>query len=57
MYLEIFGIALIPLLIISIVAFLVASRTFWRRGKSVEAMLVWVSLWLYLITLILFFRL
>jgi hypothetical protein len=55
--LEMVGIALFPLLIISIVAFFAASGLLWRRGKSVEAMLVWISLWLYLIALILFFRL
>jgi hypothetical protein len=48
--------ALLPLLIISIAAFLIASAMLWKKGKSVEAMLVWISLWLYLITLILFFR-
>jgi len=45
------------LLIISIVAFIVAVAVLWRKGKTVEAMMVWMSLWLYLITLILFFRL
>jgi len=55
--LEMVVIAFFPLLIISIVAFFVVSGVLWRRGKSVEAMLVWISLWLYLIALILFFRL
>ena len=41
------------LLILSILAYLVVTGLLWRRGKSVEAMLVWVSLWLYLIALIL----
>jgi hypothetical protein len=51
------GIAFFPLLILSILAFLAVTGLLWRRGKSVEAMLVWVSLWLYLIALILLFKL
>ena len=49
------GVAWFSLLILSILAYLAVIGLLWSRGKSVEAMLVWVSLWLYLIALILLF--
>jgi len=44
---------IIPILIISIVAFLGVVVLLWRKGKTVESMLIWVSMWLYVIALIL----
>jgi hypothetical protein len=48
-------IALFPLLLLSIAVFLVAVALLWRRGKTVEALLVWNSMFLYFIALILLF--
>ncbi|MCJ7422914.1 hypothetical protein MUP01_01410 [Candidatus Bathyarchaeota archaeon] len=50
------SIALLPLVAISIIAFLGATGWLWRRSKTIEALLVWVSMWLYLIALILLFK-
>jgi hypothetical protein len=50
------NVAYVPLLIISVIGFLVAAGWLWKKGKTIEAMLVWVSFWLYLIALILLFR-
>ena len=50
------NVAFFPLLVLSVLAFLATAGWLWKKGKSVEAMLVWVSLWLYLIALILLFR-
>ncbi|HVO37189.1 MAG TPA: hypothetical protein VMT01_03375 [Candidatus Acidoferrum sp.] len=50
------NIALVPLLIISVIGFLAAMGLLWRKGKTVEALLVWISLWLYVIAVILLFR-
>lgn len=49
-------IAYVPLIIISLLAFLGVMGFLWRKGKSVEALLVWLSMWLYIIALILIFR-
>jgi hypothetical protein len=46
----------IPMIILSIAAFLVAVGFLWRKGKTIEALLVWVSMWLYLIALILLLK-
>lgn len=46
----------IPIIILSIVAFLGVVGFLWRKGKTIEALLVWLSMWLYLIALILLFR-
>jgi type II secretory pathway pseudopilin PulG len=51
------GIAWFSLLILSILAYLAVIGLLWSRRKSVEATLVWVSLWLYLIALILLLKL
>ena len=51
------GVVWFSLLILSILAYIAVTGLLWRRGKSVEAMLVWVSLWLYLIALILWSKL
>ncbi|MBS7616089.1 hypothetical protein KEJ45_02675 [Candidatus Bathyarchaeota archaeon] len=45
--------AMIPLLIISFLAFIIVVAILWRKGKTVEALLVWNSLMLYIIALIL----
>jgi len=47
---------IIPLLIISILAFLIIAALLWKRGKTVEALLVWNSLLLYIIALILLLK-
>jgi len=49
-------ITLVPLLILSVLAFLVVVAVLWRRGKTIEALLVWVSLLLYFIALILLLK-
>lgn len=46
----------IPIIILSIVAFLGVLGFLWRKGKTIEALLVWLSMWLYLIALILLLR-
>ena len=46
----------IPLIILSILAFLGVVGSLWRKGKTIESMLVWVSMWLYLIALILLLK-
>jgi hypothetical protein len=46
----------IPIIILSIVAFLGVVGFLWRKGKTIEALLVWLSMWLYLIALILLLR-
>ena len=45
-----------PLIIVSIMVFLGVSAILWRRGKTIEALLVWVSMWLCVIAFILVFR-
>ena len=50
------SVAFLPLFIISIMAFLSAAGWLWRKGKTIEALLIWVSMWLYVIALILLFR-
>jgi hypothetical protein len=46
----------IPIIILSIVAFLGVLGFLWKKGKTIEALLVWLSMWLYLIALILLLR-
>jgi len=46
----------IPLIILSIIAFVVAAGVFWSKRKRIESLLIWVSMWLYLIALILLFK-
>jgi hypothetical protein len=46
----------IPIIILSIAAFLGVLGFLWRRGKTVEALLVWLSMWLYVIALILLLK-
>jgi hypothetical protein len=46
----------IPLIILSLVLFLGVVGFLWRKGKTIEALLVWVSMWLYLIALILLLK-
>jgi len=48
--------SVISIIILSIVAFLGVVGFLWRRGKTTEALLVWVSMWLYLIALILLLK-
>jgi len=48
--------SVISIIILSIVAFLGVVGFLWRRGKTIEALLVWVSMWLYLIALILLLK-
>jgi hypothetical protein len=50
------NIAFVPLLIISVIGFLAAMGLLWKKGKTIEALLVWISFWLYLIALLLLFR-
>jgi hypothetical protein len=45
--------SLIGIIAISVIVFLGVVVFLWRRGKTVESLLVWVSMWLFLITLIL----
>jgi hypothetical protein len=44
------------LFILSFVAFLAAIGYLWKIGKTVESMLVWVSMWLYIVALILLLK-
>jgi hypothetical protein len=44
------------LLILSLVVFLAVVILLWRRGKTVEALLVWNSMFLYIIAWILFLK-
>jgi hypothetical protein len=44
------------LLILSLLAFVIMSVVLWRRGKTVEALLVWNSMFLYIIALILLLK-
>ena len=48
--------AIIPILLLSLAVFLGVVVLLWRRGKTVESTLVWVSMWLYIIALILAFK-
>jgi hypothetical protein len=50
------SIAYVPMIILSIVAFLGVVGFLWRKGKTIEALLVWLSMWLYLIALILLLK-
>jgi len=49
-------IALFPLVLLSVLAFLIAIVLLWRRGKTIEALLIWNSMFLYFIALILLFK-
>jgi hypothetical protein len=49
-------VALLPLLFLSFLAFLIGIVLLWRKGKTVEALLVWNSLFLYIIALILLLK-
>lgn len=51
------SVAYVPLLILSFLLFLIVVAVLWKRGKTIEALLAWNSLWLYVIALILLFRL
>jgi len=51
-----FAISYIALIVLSIVPFLGVAVFLWRKGKTVEALLIWISMWLYIIALILLFR-
>jgi hypothetical protein len=46
----------IALIVLSILPFLGVAVFLWRKGKTVEALLIWISMWLYIIALILLFR-
>lgn len=46
----------LPLLVLSVAAFLGVVVYLWKKGKTIEALLVWLSMWLYLIALILLLR-
>ena len=48
--------AIIPILLLSLAVFLGVVVLLWRRGKTVESTLVWVSMWLFIIALILAFK-
>lgn len=48
--------AFLPLVIVSFIAFLGAAGWLWKKGKTIEALLIWVSMWLYVIALILLFK-
>jgi len=50
------NVAIIPLLILSFLAFIVVIAILWKRGKTIEALLVWNSLLLYVIALILLLK-
>lgn len=45
--------AIIPILIVSFIAFVVVIAVLWKKGKTIEALLAWNSLLLYVIALIL----
>ena len=47
---------LIPLLIISFLPFVIVTAVLWKKGKTVEALLIWNSLLLYAIALILLLK-
>ena len=49
------NVAMIPLLILSFSAFVIVIAALWKKGKTIEALLTWNSLLLYLIALILLF--
>lgn len=46
----------LPILVLSVAAFLGVVVYLWKKGKTIEALLVWLSMWLYLIALILLLR-
>jgi len=50
------AVAMIPLLVLSFSAFLIVVFVLWKRGKTVEALLVWISLLIYAIILILLLK-
>ena len=53
---SIVNVAMIPLLILSFSVFIVVIAILWKRGKTIEALLVWNSLLLYVIALILLLK-
>ena len=50
------SLSLIPLLILSFLAYIVVIAVLWKKGKNIEALLVWNSLMLYVIALILLLK-
>ncbi|MDH5734312.1 MAG: hypothetical protein OEY88_11125 [Candidatus Bathyarchaeota archaeon] len=53
---SIVNVAMIPLLILSFLVFIVVIAILGKRGKTIEALLVWNSLLLYVIALILLLK-
>jgi hypothetical protein len=50
------NVGMLPLLILSFLAFIIVVAILWKRGKTIEALLVWNSLLLYVIALILLLK-
>jgi len=50
------NVGMLPLLILSFLVFIVVIAILWKRGKTIEALLVWNSLLLYVIALILLLK-
>ncbi len=50
------SVALVPLLALSLLGFIIVSVVLWKKGKTIEALLVWNSLLLYIIAVILLLK-
>jgi len=50
------NIALVPLMFLSFLVFIIPIAVLWKRGKIIEALLVWNSMLLYIIALILLLK-
>ena len=49
-------VTIVPLLILSFLAFFIVIAILWKKGKTIEALLVWNSLLLYVIALVLLLK-
>jgi hypothetical protein len=50
------SVALVPLLVLSFLGFIIVIAVLWKKGKTIEALLVWNSLLLYVIALTLLLK-
>jgi hypothetical protein len=50
------SVALVPLLVLSLLGFVTVAAVLWKKGKTIEALLVWNSLLLYVIAVILLLK-
>ncbi len=50
------SVALVPLLVLSFLGLIIVIAVLWKKGKTIEALLVWNSLLLYVIALTLLLK-